>query len=91
MWRLVCVTLIPLPHANFPSSLLPSPSSLPPPSSLPQLTAATQAFFDKFHMQQNPSSIPTGSSFDFPKPRHVQITVTDAGVCMPLVSLVRRA
>ena len=49
------------------------------------MQAATEAFVERI---TKPSSQIKTPSFDFSKPRLVQITVIDVGACMPLIPLV---
>ncbi len=50
-----------------------------------QVQTATEEFVDFI---TKPSTQIKAPSFDFTKPRLVQITVNDVGACMPLVALV---
>ena len=50
------------------------------------MQAATEEFVE---LITKPSTQIKAPSFDFSKPRLVQITVNDVGACMPLIALVR--
>ena len=49
------------------------------------MQAATEAFVERITKPSSQIKTPT---FDFSKPRLVQITVIDVGACMPLIPLV---